>query len=158
LYESAKYMSTGYNRALDLLYWLKDPPQLKKEHLHLISDYSVFALRKNRILEHIDSLGPTETPTSIDIDDVQFAHYSSVKVIKNQSRMEFSESDREDRSIASYRFVMPNQSIWVYNFHYYNNSEIRVIIGTQQFYRLVKIMCILLQERNLLKEGEQFDA
>jgi cell division protein FtsB len=155
LINTAKQMNRGYNRAIDILWWLRDPPQLKKENLALLSDYSVFRLRRNKYLDRLDELGTTATPSSIDIHNSTYAHYSSVKVIKNQSQMEFSESDREGRLIASYRFIMPNKSIWVYNFHYYD-PELRDIIGTQQFYRLVNIMLILLQERNMLREDDQY--
>jgi hypothetical protein len=50
---------------------------------------------------------------------------------------------------------MPHGNVWVYNFHYYDtNLDISDIIKTENFYRLVKIACILLHERNLLKDGE----
>lgn len=143
----------GYNLALDLLQWLKEPAKLKTEHLGLISAYSVYVLRK-KTLHLIAELGTTDIPEKIDIDDSRYAHYSSVLVIKKQTEMEEGKPDPHGRFKASYRFVMPNTNIWVYNFHYYEHDEYKFdIIRTQEFYRLIKITCCLLQQRNLLKDG-----
>ncbi|NHN34810.1 hypothetical protein [Paenibacillus agricola] len=140
-----------YNRAIDILYWIKEPSQLRKENLHLLSDYSLFELRRDNLYK-LDSLGPTETPDIIPVNDIAFSHYSSVMVIKNQTKIEVSESDRPGRFVASYRIPMPGNLIWVYNFHYTIESTYD-IIQTEELYRLVKIMCQLLNERNLIKEG-----
>lgn len=153
--KSIHILKIGYNRSIDLLHWMKQPAKLKPEHLHLISDFSLFTLRRNRLIK-IAELGTTETPDSISIYDSAFSGYAAVKVIRNQSKMEYTESDREGRSIASYRIVMPSGIIWVYNFHFYvADPLIRGIIETQEFYRLVRIMCWLLEERSL-KEDDRY--
>ena len=146
-------LQIGFNRAVDVLHWIKEPPKLKKEHLALVSDYSLFIV-SNQQLVRVDELGTTNTPKIIPINDARFDHYSSVQALKTHQRKVIVDSERQGRSIASYLYEVEGR-LWLYNLHYYSaRKEIRAIIETEEFYRLIEVLLTLLIQRNLLSEGD----
>lgn len=95
----------GFNYAIDLLFRLRkshsDRLLFKTDDLRISSAYSLFRLVDDH-LTMIDELGATETPEKIYIHDPNYRHYSSVKLVLEQTEIEYAKSDRENRAIGSY--------------------------------------------------------
>jgi hypothetical protein len=148
----------GFNTAIDTLYRLRQrtPSLFVVTDLHIISNFSLFELVDDG-LYMIGEQGTTETPSYIDIHDQEYAHYSSVKLISSEKTVEYATSNREGRTVASYWIELPSGRVLIYNFHYASTNEyFRDTIESKEMYRLIRIICILLDERGLLnRDGVQ---
>lgn len=160
LVRQVKINEDGYNYAIDILFRLRRnvPSLFKRDDLRIISSYSLYHLRGD-VLHMIDQLGTTETPATVRLDDPRYEHYTSVKLIKNNDLLVFGASDRTRRNIASYRIIMEDGEVFVYNFHFDSREEqLYDIIESKEMFRLVRIICIHLYERGMLaKEGEPYE-
>ncbi|MCU6793971.1 hypothetical protein OB236_17855 [Paenibacillus sp. WQ 127069] len=146
----------GFNTAIDTLYRLRrrDPSLFGINDLRILSNFSLFELIGDD-LYMIGEQGTTETPSHIDIHDPEYAHYSSIRLISSEKSLEYATSDREGRTVASYWIELPSERVLIYNFHYDStNLQLRDTIESKEMYRLIRIICILLDERGLLNNEE----
>jgi hypothetical protein len=146
-------VTMSFRRAVDILEWIREPTQLRKENLHLLSDYSLYLVQDNELLRK-DELG-SSMPEVLDLDSPVLRDYSFVIVVKEGLNESNSNNiEWRGRAVKSYRFDIKGNT-WVYNFHYEKtNQEISDIISTEEYYRFVNALLMLLLERNLINEGD----
>lgn len=156
----AKVNEDGFNSAISTIYRLRSEDRLfNTTDLRVVTDFSLFEL-EGHYLYRLCEQGTTETPKIIYIDDPNYEHYSSVKLVQGENTIEYATSDREGRTVASYWIEMPSGRILIYNFHYDSTIEdMNDIIETKEMYRYIKGICMHLDERGFLnKEGHRHVA
>ncbi len=156
----AKVLENGFNSAISTLYRLKSSDTLFCLYdLRVVTDFSLFEYKAPMLLR-LGELGTTETPEVIDVDDPDYAHYSSVRLVHGDGTIEYATSDRVGRTVASYWIDMPSGRALIYNFHYDSTNEhMDVMIEMKEMYRYIKGICIHLDERGLLRwEGSHHAA
>ncbi|KIV58909.1 hypothetical protein AM501_24105 [Aneurinibacillus migulanus] len=125
--------------------------------LAVISDYSLYERRGNELVL-IDNKGLTNAKKRILIDDHRYRHWSMVRAVKLKEDKPFEGWSKRGRKIISRRFIMPDNKVWIYNFHI-NPSDERAlsltsndIMMTREVYRLVYAICIHLHRQGISKE------
>lgn len=143
------------NAAIDVLYRLRRSDSLfTPADLRIVTAFSLFEKKGDILYRHFEQ-GTTETPSVIRIDDPNYAHYSSVKLVDSEDTIEYATSDREGRTVASYWIDLPSERVLIYNFHYDStNLEMSDIIKSKEMYRFIRGICIHLEERNFFEKKE----
>lgn len=162
LFQQIEYNQKGYNKAIDIIMRLRmrKPALFGLNDLRIISGFSLFELCGDSDLYMIAEQDTTETPVHINVDDPQFEHYSSVKLVKGTETIEYASSDREGREVSSYWLnSMLSNRIFIYNIHFDSSNEtIYDIIESKEMYRLIRSIIVHLEERALLKRaGEEHE-
>ncbi|MCL6604840.1 MAG: vacuolar protein sorting-associated family 51 protein [Paenibacillus sp.] len=144
---------TGFNTTIDLIYRLRPSTNLFNcSDLYVICAFSLFELVDDHLYRHCEQ-GTTETPEIIYIHDPAYAHYSSVLLVNSNETIEYATSDREGRTVASYWIDLLSDRVYIYNFHYDSTNEsMRGTIESKEMYRLIRGICMHLEERGFLKE------
>lgn len=132
--------------------------RLDTRDLGLFCPYTLYELCDDR-LKIIDDVGTSANAKSdIILDD--HPEYVSVQVLTHPDPYKYQRVGR-NRTIMSFRMVMPNQKIWVMNFHIRENDEKLIelffgdaIIEIHDLLGLIKVYCYLLQVF-VLNSGEQ---
>ncbi|MCD9023195.1 hypothetical protein [Cohnella silvisoli] len=150
LYQQVKNNEVGFNRAIDILYRLRNNYHFTVNDLRIICGFSLFEVLGDD-LYMLGEQETTETPLHININDPDYEHYSSVKLVGSESTIEYATADREGRTVASYWIELPSNRVIIYNFHYDStNVTNRDIIESKEMYRFIRGICIHLDERGLL--------
>lgn len=144
------------NTAIDVLYRLRSSDSLfHPSDLRVVAAFSLFEIQGKILYRHFEQ-GTTETPLVIRIDDPNFAHYSSVKLVNSEDTIEYATSDREGRTVASYWIDLASGRVLIYNFHYDStNTKMSDIINSKEMYRLIRGICIHLEERGFFEPKEE---
>ncbi|MED0677675.1 hypothetical protein ABEV55_16125 [Aneurinibacillus thermoaerophilus] len=125
--------------------------------LAVISDFSLYELR-GRELILIDNKGLTNAKDVIPIDDVKYRNWSVVRAAKLKEEKPVEGWSKRGRRIISHRFTMPDQTVWVYNFHINSFDERASVLTnndimlTREVYRLIYAICIHLHRKRSPEE------
>ncbi|WP_240416554.1 hypothetical protein [Paenibacillus periandrae] len=151
---NSKHTLKIYNFCISFLYRIRHEDGLFNPYdLRVISDFSLYQLMDKQLVRVYEQ-GNSTSPRIINLNEPQMQSWSSVRVIINNTMMELS-SWSSGRFVDSYRLDINGQT-YVYNFHFDSETEaeLRELIRTKQLYRLIKVICLHLNERGmLLKEG-----
>ncbi|MBA4535192.1 hypothetical protein [Brevibacillus halotolerans] len=121
--------------------------------------FTLYELRDDKLVRLADVKTGGNSKTEISLSENP--HYASVKVLSHEGDY-FYERINSESSILSFKIPLPNNHVWVINFHIYQNDEQALelffgdaIIDTMTMVELVQACCRLLYSQGTLNQSTQ---
>lgn len=138
---------------------------LDKSDLNIISGYSIYVRKNDRLIKRADIRTTGHTPAVISLDDPNYADYAAVIAVKEEQTKPVYNNSIHGHVIVSYFMKMHNGEKWVFNFHIdetYNEKALLFtfsddIIETNEIFRLIHALCLLMQKSNLFSEEDDIN-
>ncbi|WP_094699274.1 hypothetical protein [Brevibacillus laterosporus] len=160
---SSEYMADLLDRLITILYRYRNG-RFSVSDLKLIADFTIYKMEGAFLKKIADEGTSGHSLGLISMDSKEHATWAAVQVVKTKSTDPLFNEPRKNYYIASYLMKMGNNEMWVYNLHFHRDRNkkavdltIRDIIDNKLLFRLIHVLCLLLQSTGFPKKEESSD-
>lgn len=160
---SSEYMADLLDRLITILYRYRNG-RFSVSDLKLIADFTIYKVEGAYLKKIADEGTSGHSAGLISMDSKEHSTWAAVQVVKTKSTDPLFNEPRKNYYIASYLMKMGNHEMWVYNLHFHRDRNkkavdltIRDIIDNKILFRLIHVLCLLLQSTGFPKKEESSD-
>ncbi|MDF9414211.1 hypothetical protein E1B06_21475 [Brevibacillus laterosporus] len=160
---SSEYMADLLDRLITILYRYRNG-RFSVSDLKLIADFTIYKVEGGHLIKIADEGTSGHSLGVISMDSKEHATWAAVQVVTTKSIDPLFNEPRKNYYIASYLMRMGNNELWVYNLHFHRDRNkkavdltIHDIIDNKLLFRLIHVLCLLLQSTGFPKKEESSD-